>query len=93
MTKKVFKNTTATKLHQELINSEVSVLLIEQIDNGTQVTTANDADMLLVQQVADAHDPTPLPHPLSDIEKLRLEQAQANAEMFEMLITMTGGGY
>lgn len=30
--------------------------------------------------------------PLTDIEKLRLETAQANAEMFEMVLMMTGGG-
>lgn len=30
--------------------------------------------------------------PLSEIEKLRLEQAQANAELFEMMLTLTGGG-
>lgn len=31
------------------------------------------------------------PQPPSEIEKLRLETAQANAEMFEMLLIMTGG--
>ncbi|MEH7521676.1 hypothetical protein V7149_00115 [Bacillus sp. JJ1503] len=36
-----------------------------------------------------------LPKPqqsLSEIEKLRLEQAQANAELFEMMLMLTGGG-
>jgi hypothetical protein len=27
----------------------------------------------------------------SEIEKVRLEQAQANAELFEMMLTLTGG--
>lgn len=31
------------------------------------------------------------PKPLSDIEQLRLEQAQANAELFEMMLMLTGG--
>lgn len=33
----------------------------------------------------------PEPKPPSEIEKLRIETAQANAEMFEMLLMMTGG--
>lgn len=32
------------------------------------------------------------PKPLTEIEKLRLETAQANAEMFEMMLMMSGGG-
>lgn len=32
------------------------------------------------------------PLPLTEIEKLRLETAQANAEMFEMMLMMSGGG-
>lgn len=35
--------------------------------------------------------PQPEPQPPSEIEKLRIETAQANAEMFEMLLMMTGG--
>ena len=31
------------------------------------------------------------PKPLSEIEKLRIEQAQANAELFEMMLMLTGG--
>lgn len=33
----------------------------------------------------------PEPQPPTEIEKLRIETAQANAEMFEMLLMMTGG--
>ena len=32
------------------------------------------------------------PKPLTEIEQLRLEQAQANAELFEMMLMLTGGG-
>lgn len=32
------------------------------------------------------------PAPLSEIEQLRLEQSQANAELFEMMLMLTGGG-
>lgn len=35
--------------------------------------------------------PEPEPEPPTEIEKLRIETAQANAEMFEMLLMMTGG--
>lgn len=34
----------------------------------------------------------PKPKQLSEIDKLRIEQAQANAELFEMILMMTGGG-
>lgn len=33
-----------------------------------------------------------VPQPLTEIEQLRLEQAQANAELFEMMLMLTGGG-
>ncbi|AKL96615.1 hypothetical protein CACET_c31710 [Clostridium aceticum] len=32
-------------------------------------------------------------NPKSEIELLRLEQAQANAELFEMMLMLTGGGF
>lgn len=31
------------------------------------------------------------PRELTEIEKLRLENAQANAELFEMMLMLTGG--
>jgi hypothetical protein len=31
------------------------------------------------------------PKELSEVEKLRIEQAQANAELFEMMLMLTGG--
>ena len=34
-----------------------------------------------------------LPQPLTEIEQLRLEQAQSNAELFEMMLMLTGGGF
>lgn len=38
-----------------------------------------------------ALEPIP-PKELTEIEQLRLEQAQANAELFEMMLMLTGGG-
>lgn len=42
--------------------------------------------------VAEIEEERNAPKPLTEVEKLRLETAQANAEMFEMVLMMSGGG-
>jgi len=87
------KNVNTNKLHDELIANGIIPMLVESSEDNTWITFAEDADMELVQQIIDAHDTTPLPPPLSEIEKLRLESAQANAELFEMMLMFIGGGF
>lgn len=87
------ENINVNKLHTEFNNSGIYPNPV--FDNGENIgefTFAEDIDMIAVQAVIDAHNPEPLPPPLTEIEQLRLEQAQANAELFEMMLMLTGGG-
>lgn len=82
------------KLHQELVNAGVdviSVIAINESEIGAKITFAPDVDMQLIQSIVDAHDPTPIPPQLSEVEKLRLEQAQANTELIQLIMMMGGG--
>lgn len=81
------------KLHQELVNAGIKVISVLAIDDneiGAEIEFAKGTDMTLVQRIIDAHDPTPIPIPLSDIEKIRIEQAQANAELVQLIMTLGG---
>ena len=95
----IFKNVNPNKLHNEFISNNINCIVRNDLEEkqviaeNTWVTFEDGTDMELVQQIIDAHDPTPLPQPLSEIEQLRLEQAQANAELFEMMLMLTGGGF
>lgn len=64
------KNVNPTKLVDELVAHGIIPVLVkhdrkegEHIAENTWITFADDADMDLVQQVIDAHDPSPLPRP------------------------------
>lgn len=72
----------ANKLHDELIESGINPLLVESLEDKTWITFEENTDMKLVQQLIDSHDPTPLPQPPTDKERLQvLEQA-----MLEMIM-------
>jgi hypothetical protein len=91
--KKIISNANVNKLHTELNNAGIFPFPVLIYENGDcEITFEDDVDMVSVQAVIDAHNPEPLPEPLTDIEQLRLEQAQANAELFEMMLMLTGGG-
>ena len=84
----IVKEVNLPKLQMELLAED----LVEATAYfGEHYFIAKDnLDMDLVQQIIDAHDPTPIPQPLSEIEKLRLEQAQANSELVQLIMTMGG---
>ena len=95
----IVQNVAPNKLHQELINVGIECSVFHNLEDGRyfigecEINFADGTDMVLVQQIIDAHNPTPLQKPLSEIEKIRLEQAQSNAELFEMMLMLTGGGF
>lgn len=80
------------KLHDELIVKGIKPLLIESLNDKTWVTFADNTDMDLVQQIIDAHDPTPLP-PLKTREQILEERLQVteDALLGLMDIIMMGG--
>lgn len=99
----IIDNVNPVKLTQEFWDNGIIVLNasndLEYINGvptnyvGTlNVSFAYGTDMILVQSIIDAHDPTPITPAPSETEKLRLEMARSNAEMFEMMVAMMGGG-
>lgn len=89
----IITNCNVNKLHSEFIVQGIRPFPVFELENGDgDFAFPESTDMTLVQQIIEAHDSTPLPQPLGDIEQLRLEQAQANAELFEMMLMLTGGG-
>ncbi|MGN7478938.1 hypothetical protein ACTHOQ_13905 [Solibacillus silvestris] len=88
----IIKNINITKLHQEFEDAGVNAnyaLALPNEDN--EFDFEKGTDMTLVQRIIDAHDSTPLPTSLSETEKIRLEMARANAEMFETMLSLIGG--
>lgn len=87
---KIYTGVNPLKLHAELIDNHIGIMLSTSIDDTLTVSFADDVNLNLVQQIVEAHDPTLLPQPLSDFEKLRLEQAQANTELVQLIMMMGG---
>lgn len=56
-----YLNVNTNKLHDELITAGIKPLLVESLDNKTWITFKDTVDMIAVQAVIDAHNPTPLP--------------------------------
>lgn len=86
-------NVNHNKLYDEMITAKIEIKLAERPSDtiGSSVFYfADGTDIQLVQQIIDEHDTAPLPRPLSDIEKLRLEQAQANSELVQLIMMMGG---
>lgn len=95
----LIQNINPNKLHDELVTNGIHPLNVshdkitgEFIAQNTWITFEEATNMEQVQQILNAHDPTPIPKPLTEIEKIRLEQAQSTAELFEMMLVLTGGG-
>lgn len=81
-------NINPNKLHNELIAAGINPILVENDCSigsytapNTWITFEDSTDMVKVQQVIEAHDPTPAPPPLtaeeriSALETLVLQQA------------------
>ena len=73
----IIKKCNVNKLHDEFINAGIKPFPVLQLENDDgDFTFPKDTDMNLVQQIIDAHDPTPLPPKPSEKERLEaLEQA------------------
>lgn len=90
----IINNINRNKIHQEFVDAGIDVVSVFALDEsglGADITFGDDVDMVLVQAIIDSHNPLPLPKPLSEVEKLKIENAQANAELFEMMLMLTGG--
>lgn len=90
------RNVNPAKLQDELIYAGIKVLKTESKISGkngdiaeqTSIAFDDDSvDMELVQQIIDEHDPTPLPEPLNEIDRLKISQA----EQFETILELLGG--
>ena len=69
----IIKNVNISKLHDEFIKSGINPHPVFILENGDgEFNFSEDADMGLVQQIIDAHDPTPIPQEPTT-EELQLE--------------------
>ena len=84
------ENINVNQLCDELISKGIILLLVESIENTTWITFKDGTDMDLVQQIIDAHDPTPLPQPTQE-ELLKQELAKTNAMVLELTEFILGG--
>lgn len=65
--KKEYINVNTNKLHDELIEVGIVPLLVESLNDKTWITFDDEADIVAIQVVIDAHNPEPLPpQPTSD---------------------------
>lgn len=84
----------------EKTNGELTVTLKQPVDNeGIPIKHDNDFEIDEFEEIAinwktqeEIEAEKNAPKPLTEIEQLKLEQAQANAELFEMMLMLTGGG-
>lgn len=84
----IMKNVNVNKLHNEFIENGIRPFPVLELENGEgDFTFESDTDMNLVQQIIDAHEPTPLPTPLTENELLKISQA----EQFETILELLGG--
>jgi hypothetical protein len=64
----------ANKLHSEFVNAGIKPFPVFDNEDGSgDFTFPEGTDMTLVQQVIDAHDPTPLPPQPTETEQLRAD--------------------
>ena len=65
---KIIENVNANKLHDELIASGVTpIMVLIRPDESVELMLSDDIDMTAVQAIIDAHNPAPLPpQPTSD---------------------------
>lgn len=79
----IINNVNVNKIHQEFVDNGIKPHPVFELEDGDgDFTFPENTDMELVQQIIDAHDPTPLPPQPSEKERLEaLEQA-----MLEMVL-------
>lgn len=84
----IISNVNVTKLHEEFINKGIfPEPVLTKVNGDGDFTFAEGVDMQAVQQIIDAHDTTPSPAPLTEIELVKLSQA----EQFETILEILGG--
>lgn len=68
----IIENVHRNKLHQELVDAGIDciVVAINATEIGANIKFDVDTDMGLVQQIVDAHNPTPTPAAPSETEVL-----------------------
>lgn len=82
----IIENILRDKFHDELINAGIRPKFVGSIDNDSQLGAVikfeEGTDMVLVQQIIDTHDPTPLPKQLTENEIIML----AIADLAEIVL-------
>ena len=72
----IVNNVVPNKLHQELADAGIECNVFHNLEDGRyivgecEIKFAESADMVLAQQIIDAHDSTPLPRPKTDKERI-----------------------
>lgn len=86
----IIKNVNRNKIHQEFVDAGIDIVSVFALDEshlGANVTFSNDVDMTLVQAIIDRHETTPPTQPISELDKIRIAQA----EQFEYILEILGG--
>lgn len=71
-------NVVPNKLHQELVDLGIECCVYHKLEDGRyfvgecEIKFTKGTDMGLVQQVIDAHDPTPLPKLPTQAERIHM---------------------
>lgn len=79
----IIENCNVYKLHDEFINAGIKPFPVFLLENGEgDFTFSENTDMDLVQQIIEAHDPTPLPQQLTENEMIML----AIADLAEIVL-------
>lgn len=89
----IIKNVNVNRLHQEFNDSGIYPFPVIETSNGDgDFSFPEDSDMQAVNKIISSHLNTPNVEHLTDIEKLRQEQARASTELIEIIISMLGRG-
>jgi len=79
----IIKNVSVSKLHDEFNKSGINPYPVFQLKNGDgDFTFTEGVNMELVQQIIDAHDPTPLPKALTEMELLQEENDKLKTRLY-----------
>lgn len=72
----IVNNVVPNRLHQELSDAGVECNIFHNLEDGRyfvgdcEIKFAEGTDMVLVQQIIDTHDATPLSAPITELEEL-----------------------
>lgn len=87
----LYQNVNHQKLSAELAAANIEMILIENdTKNNTWITYSENANMETVQQIVTAHDPTPLPLPISQQDLVNQLGSQV-AQLKIQIMLMQGG--